>query len=137
MAAVTDPRPEVRWLDEPEDHDYPNAAAYLRLLAGRGLVDDLVDRLRDADTVHQAAKDVLRASGLPVLPPDEPGVASDLRKIAAGTRLSPVLLVRGDLRAGLPLTIADGYHRICAAFLVDEDTAVPCRLVSAPDDAGR
>jgi hypothetical protein len=133
MSAVTD---EVRWLDDPEDHDYPNAAAYLRLLAGRGLVDEVVDRLRDAGTSHQAAKDVLRASGLPVLPAEDPGVASDLRKIAAGQRLSPVLLVRGDLRSGIPLTIADGYHRICAAFHVDEDTAVPCRLVAAPGDGG-
>jgi hypothetical protein len=129
VAGVTGPA--ATWLDEPEAHDYPSAAAYLRLLARHDLVDDLVDALRDADTVHQKAKDLLRASALPLLPADNARVAQDLRKIADGTPLSPILLVRGDLRSGLPLVIADGYHRVCASFHADEDTDIPCRLVGA------
>jgi hypothetical protein len=30
------------------------------------------------------------------------------------------------------MTIADGYHRICASCHVDEDAEIPCRIVDAP-----
>jgi hypothetical protein len=30
------------------------------------------------------------------------------------------------------LTIADGYHRICASYLIDENADIPCRIVDAP-----
>jgi hypothetical protein len=39
-------------------------------------------------------------------------------------------LVRGDFRTATPLQIADGYHRVCASYLTDENTPIPCRLVS-------
>jgi hypothetical protein len=28
------------------------------------------------------------------------------------------------------LQIADGYHRVCASYLTDENTNIPCHLVS-------
>ena len=57
-------------------------------------------------------------------------VKADLDKIHAGKRLSPILLVRGDAKRGARLEIADGYHRVCASYVADENTAIPCRLVS-------
>jgi len=54
--------------------------------------------------------DLLRASGLPLADAENPEVARDLSKVKFRTRLSPVLLVRGE-----PLVIADGYNRVCAA----------------------
>ena len=74
---------------------------------------------------HYAAKDILRASGLPLLPPDDSEVAADLEKIKADKKLSPVLLVEG-----IPLWIADGYHRICASYHTDGKTEIPCRIVA-------
>jgi hypothetical protein len=56
-------------------------------------------------------------------------VAKDLERVRAGGRLSPVLLVRGDMGKGRPLVIADGYHRICASHHLDEDADIPCHLV--------
>jgi hypothetical protein len=44
----------------------------------------------------------------------------------------PVLLVRGELRTGLPLIVADGYHRLCASYHVDGATDIPCRVVDRP-----
>ena len=120
----------VKWLDAPEDHDYPAAGAFLQLVASDDVAADLANRLRTAPTVAQKAKDLLRASRLPLLPIDNKHVASDLAKIANAEPLSPVLLVRGDLLAGNPLVIADGYHRICASYYTDENTDIPCRLVS-------
>jgi hypothetical protein len=119
----------VLWADEPADHDYPAAAAYLSLLGAGTSVKAIVKALKKASTTHQKAKDILRAARLPLLASDNVHVASDLAKIAAGTPLSPVLLVRGDLTAGRALQIADGYHRVCASYVTDENTDIPCRIV--------
>ena len=84
----------------------------------------------------QAAKDILRAAGLPLLAVDDPEVATDVKKVAKGQPLSPVLLVRGDLAAGRPLQIADGYHRVCASYHLSEDTEIPCRIADIPAATG-
>mgnify|MGYP001097097390 FL=1 len=47
-----------------------------------------------------------------------------------GKPLSPVLLVRGDLLRGVPAQIADGYHRVCASYHLDENTDIPCRIAN-------
>ena len=83
--------------------------------------------------MHRKAKDLLRASRLGLLSPDNVHVKKDLDKVADGKHLSPrVLLVRGRGDKGVPLTVADGYHRICASHHIDEDADVPCRLVAWP-----
>jgi hypothetical protein len=33
------------------------------------------------------------------------------------------------------LTIADGYHRVCAGYHLADNTAIPCRLVDLPDSS--
>jgi hypothetical protein len=116
------------WKSEPDAHDYPAAAAYLSLLLSAVQVKATVKRLQDAPLSHAKAKDLLRASALPQLPPDNVHVALDLKKVRAGQTLSPVLLVRGRLVSAVPLTVADGYHRICASYLLDEDADIPCRI---------
>ena len=120
------------WQDDPEEHDFPAAADYLSLVAPAGDVAKVVDALRAAETRHRKAKDLLRAGRLGLLPPDNVHVMKDLEKVAAGTRLSPVLLLRGRGDKGMPLTVADGYHRICASHHLDEDADVPCRLIAWP-----
>jgi hypothetical protein len=128
--------PGLRWADAPAEHDYPAAASFLRLIADPALVEALIRLLAQAPTVPQYAKDVLRASRLPLLAADDPEVAKDLRKVAEGKRLSPILLVRRDIRADRAVQIADGYHRVCASYHLGEDTEIPCRLVALPDTGG-
>ena len=120
----------VMWMTEPEEHDYPAAASYLSLLAPADQVDALVAALRAANVEHRKAKDILRSARLPLLPRDNPHVATDLEKIKNKKALSPVLLVRGDLATARAAQIADGYHRVCASYHTDENTDIPCRLVS-------
>lgn len=120
------------WKPEPDDHDYPAAASYLSLLSPQAVVDSLVAELRAAPISHWKAKDLLRASGLPLLPADNAHVATDLKKVAKGVKLSPVLLVRGDLKGAIPMYIADGYHRVCASYRLDEDADIPCRMAERP-----
>jgi hypothetical protein len=118
------------WKDEPDQHDYPAAASYLSLLAAPDLVSGLIQRLEEAPIARYKAKDILRASGLSALPNTNGHVARDIAKIMAGTPLSPVLLIRGDLQHGVPAQVADGYHRVCASYCVDENTDIPCRIAA-------
>ena len=116
------------WKDKPEAQDYPAAESYLSLLVGADAAAKLTKALRKARSVDKhAAKDILRAANLALLGPEDPEVVADLKKVKLGDRLSPVLLVRGE-----PLWVADGYHRICASYYLDEKTEVPCRVVDRP-----
>lgn len=114
------------WKDEPEAQDFPAAESYLSLLVGPAKAAGLAKALRKERTLqHYAAKDILRAAGLPLLGPDDSEVVADLNKVKAGAKLSPVLLVWG-----IPLWVADGYHRVCASYHLNEKTPVPCRMVA-------
>lgn len=120
----------VKWLDNPEDHDYDAAADYLTMVAAADEVANVVAALKTANTTTRKAKDILRAAQLPLLPESNAHVMADLSKISDGKKLSPILLVRGDVHNGAPMQIGDGYHRVCASYLTDENTDIPCRLVS-------
>jgi hypothetical protein len=122
--------PAEHWKNEPDDHDYPAAVDYLSLVGSPAEAKRLVDELKTAPLEHRKAKDLLRASQLALLPADNAHVVIDLAKVKSGTRLSPVLLVRGDFGRGVPMSIADGYHRVCASYHLDENADIPCRLVS-------
>jgi len=76
------------------------------------------------------AKDVIRASGLPLLDRSNFHVKRDLKRIMEKTALVPILLVRGDGGKHLPLTIADGYHRACAVYWNNEDDFIHARIAS-------
>lgn len=119
---------QPKWLGAPEDHDYPAACDYLSLVMSPHHARAVVATLRARGLEMGKAKDLLRASQLPQLGRTNPHVAADLAKIAKGEKLSPVLLVRGA--AGAPLIVADGYHRICAAWLTDENAEVPYRIAA-------
>ena len=122
----------VKWLEKPEAHDFPAAADYLALLADADTVKKLTKKLQAGTVTHKKAKDILRAAQLSLLPVDDPDVASDLSKIKKGQSLSPILVVRGDFATGVPLQIADGYHRLCASHHTDENTDIPVVVVSRP-----
>ncbi|HTX63040.1 MAG TPA: hypothetical protein VMD28_05345 [Acidimicrobiales bacterium] len=120
------------WKQEPDEHDYPAAHDYLSLLLGDTDAGHVVKALEGAAVVHRKAKDLLRASRLQLLGPEDPEVLKDLGKVNQGERLSPVLLVRGDLGSDVAMTVADGYHRICASYHLDEDADIPCRIADPP-----
>jgi hypothetical protein len=120
----------VKWMDEPEDHDYDAAADYLSMVAEAKAVDKTVAALKSARPAYRKAKDILRAADLALLPETNVHVRADLAKISDGKKLSPILLVRGSAVGGYALQIADGYHRVCASYLTDENTNIPCCLVS-------
>ncbi len=125
---------KIIWKEDPDAHDYPAAAAYLSLLTGDDLAARLVTQLQAVPVRRAKAKDILRASRLDLLPPDDQHVAKDIVKIRTGKPLSPILLVRGDLARDIALQIADGYHRVCASYHMGEDSDIPCRMVDLDRD---
>jgi hypothetical protein len=120
--------PKVKWLDEAEEKDYAAARSYLSLLVPGADLDRLIDRLKKAPSGSWRAKDILRATRLPLLAAKQSAeVAEKLGKIRIGQRLSPILIV--ILRPDVVAQIADGYHRTCAAYLAHEDTHVSGRIL--------
>jgi hypothetical protein len=118
---------EIRWFNEPEEHNYPAAESYLSLIDDLKSVSTMVEKLRRAPVVTFKAKDIFRASGLSLLGISNLYVKKDQKKIRSGKKLSPLLLVR-DPNNGRVI-IADGYHRMCAVYSFDEDAYIPCKII--------
>jgi hypothetical protein len=119
--------PRIRWLEQPEEKDYAAAQSFLSMVLPPSALSETIAALRTAPLGHWAAKDLLRAAGLPPLKPKQSAeVAEKLKKISKGIPISPVLLV-GGIREHL--VIGDGYHRASAAYRIDEDALVPGRLL--------
>ena len=117
----------VRWRGEPREDNYPAAESYLGLIFRPKAVARYIEELRRAPVTQFKAKDIFRASGLSLLGVSNSHVDKDRRKIRDGFRLSPILLVRDKARCRV--IIADGYHRMCAVYSLDEDALIPCKIV--------
>jgi len=117
---------EIKWMDTPEEHDYPAAESYLNLIYDTHTVATFIDRLRKAPMTSFKAKDIFRASGLSLLGISNSRVERDRKKIQDGKLLSPLLLVRDT--ANGKVVIADGYHRMCAIYSFEEDSIIPCKI---------
>ncbi len=119
--------PNILWLDEPEEDNYPAAASYLALVVDDKETARLVKRLRKSPVTNFKAKDIFRASGLSLLGVSNVQVEKNLQKIKDGKSISPLLLVRDPVRG--KVVIADGYHRLCAVYSLHQDTPIPCKIV--------
>jgi hypothetical protein len=128
-------KPKLEWAEKGEVEDFDAAVKFLSLLCSGTKASAHVKSLRNAKLVEHAAKDLLRAAHLPLLPSDESHVDADLKRIHKGKALAPVLLVRGDIAAGLPLIVADGYHRICATRARQSPAELPTSIIDAHNAA--
>ena len=120
-------RVQISWLDKPEDQDYAAAGSYLNLLFDKKKTAICVDQLKRSPMTEFKAKDIFRASALPLLGIVNSHVSRDKQKILSKAKLSPILLVR-DSQNG-KVIIADGYHRMCAVYYYDEDAVIPCQII--------
>jgi hypothetical protein len=118
---------EVKWLKQPADKDYAAAETYLQLLYGPKKARSWSKKLKAVPMAKYAAKDLLRASATPISEVEAFDWVKQHKEIAEGTPLSPILLIRQE--NGGPLIIADGFHRLCAVFGVDQQAPVPCKIV--------
>ena len=79
---------EIKWLGEPEEHDYPAALSYLSLHYDEQTAATFVDKLRLAAISKFKAKDIFRASGLSLLGISNAHVEKDQQKIQSGRSVS-------------------------------------------------
>ena len=84
---------ETRMDEKGRSLDFDAARNFLSLLYSDAKAKALVESLRNATLVEHAAKDLLRAAQLPLLPRDEPHVDDDLKRIYKGKPLAPILLI--------------------------------------------
>ena len=117
---------EIKWLSEPEEHDYPAALSYLSLLYDEQTATTYVDKLKRASISEYKAKDIFRASGLSLLGISNSHIKKDQQKLQSGDYLSPLLLIRDSVNG--KVVIADGYHRLCAVYSYDENAVIPCKI---------
>jgi hypothetical protein len=118
---------EVIWLPKPENDDYLAALSYLGLIFSNKCAKKLVNALREAPMMSFKAKDIFRSSGLSLLGISNSHIEKNTKKLQSGLGLPPILLVQDDRQRRL--IIADGYHRLCSAYLIDEDAFIPCKIV--------
>jgi hypothetical protein len=62
----------IKWLEEPEEKNYPAAESYLSLIYEMKTVELTVSKLRSAKTEQFKAKDIFRATRLSLL-----GISND------------------------------------------------------------
>jgi len=117
----------ITWLSDVEEHDYPAAESYLSLLYSKEKVLEMMVGFKAAAIVQFKAKDIFRASQLSLLGVSNSHVEKDREKIKKGKSLSPLLLLR-DQQNG-KLIIADGYHRLCAIYEINEDAFIHCKII--------
>ncbi len=118
---------EIKWLPDVEEHDYPAAESYLRIIYSEDRVADMITRFRSATIVQFKAKDIFRASQLSQLGVSNLHIEKDRKKIQKEISLSPLLLLRDESNG--KVVIADGYHRLCAIYEFDEDAWIRCKII--------
>lgn len=117
---------KIKWMDKPEDHNYPAAESYLSLIFEPSKAKRLAKTLKSKKITHFKAKDIFRASKLSLLGISNSHVNKNHQKIRKGEKLSPILLIRDE--KNVLVIIADGYHRMCSVYHFDEDALIPCKI---------
>jgi len=124
---MTEETAVIQWLSDVEEHNYPAAESYLSIIYTEAKVAEMIVKLRSTPVVQFKAKDIFRASRLPLMGVSNLHVEKDRDKISKGRGLSPLLLLR-DTQNG-KVVIADGYHRLCAIYEFNEDALIHCKII--------
>ena len=121
--------PSITWQDDANPDDYEAAGHYLALVDNQKNIDKTLADLKAGTIVEYKATDLLRAAQLIVPKADDRPTREQIKKIKHGEPVSPVLLVRVPVLR--KVIVADGFHRICAAYRIDPDVMLHCKLAGA------
>ena len=119
----------IKWLAEPEDHDYPAARSYLSLILKPGEAKAVVAKLKKTGVIQHPAKDLFRASRLPLLDLSNSHVEKDKARIDAGEKSDSssswrtVCSVRALAAAPTASASASGASPIDNARVIRDSTA--------------
>ncbi len=87
----------------------------------------MMAKFRNAAIIKFKTVDIFRACELPLMSESNAQVKVERKKISKGESLSPIFLLRDEPNG--KVVIADGYHRMCAVYEVDEEAAIPCKII--------
>lgn len=118
---------KVLWEKKPDKKHYRAAEEYLTLIYKTKKVKRLIRQLKGAPMTSFMAKDIFRATMLPLLGISNYRIKRNEQKIQTGIKISPILLVRSFETD--QLIVADGYHRLCALYHLDEEARIPCKII--------
>ena len=118
---------KIEWTKKVSKTDLEDAERYLRLVFEPRDVKEAIKKLEKRRTNIETfqVRDILRASENELKTESNENVQKQFVKMFKGEPLVPILLVRKNQK----LFIADGYHRMCAAYYLDKETEMHCVLV--------
>ena len=122
----------VMWSHECDPEDFGHALDFLSLCMNPddalAYVNDLQDDASKGKIEHYKVVDIFRAAKCkPADPEDDSEAKRRIDVMNKGGKQSPVMLVRGEKsKTGLHPIIADGYHRLSAAYAIDTEMLIPC-----------
>jgi hypothetical protein len=121
----------IKWRKKAALGNIKAAGEYLTLILSRSEVEVAMRRMqKERESIQNfKAKDILRASNTQLLPETNEDVDAEFRKIQKYELMHPLLLVRKVDK----LYIADGFHRLCAAYYLNKNEEIHALLVSLPE----
>lgn len=121
----------IKWRKRAAIANINAAGEYLTLILSKSEVAIAMIRMKkNRERIEQfKAKDILRASNTQLLPETNEDVDAEFRKIQKRELMHPLLLVRKVDK----LYIADGFHRLCAAYYLNKNQEIHALLVSLPE----
>lgn len=122
------------WLPQPVAKDYLGARAYLGLIMPDVYADRAIAILKKAPVQQFRATDLARSGRLGLIDKKDPGVQKAMDEMQSGDPMSPVLILQGMADTESNAAIADGFHRIHAAYFIDPDSLVPCKVAKGVFD---
>lgn len=119
----------VMWSHQCDPEDFGHALDFLSLCMdpddAEAYVDDLKDDAEKGKIEHYKVVDIFRAAK--ATPATDDHAQEMVKKMNSGTKIAPVMLVRGEKsKTGSHPIIADGFHRLSAAYSIDPEMCVPC-----------
>ena len=113
----------IHWSATLQERQVIGALNFLRLLLSEKEVKKAGKQLRRKFTItFHAAKDIIRASQSQMVADSDDNLKEQLRKIKVGESISPIVLLRLERR----VIVADGFHRLCAGYKIDEKQKIAC-----------
>jgi hypothetical protein len=81
----------IKWLDEPQKHNYPGAVSHLSLTMSEEDTKSVVGNMKSAGISEFAAKDITRSPELSLFGISNTHIRRDIGQIVIGKKLSPLL----------------------------------------------
>jgi hypothetical protein len=117
----------IKWLKKPQPGNYSDAFSFLGLIYDGNKIVEFMKMFKSASISEFKARDIIRAANITDITNTNLLIEEDRKKIKKEVALSPVLLLRDSVNARV--IIAEGYYRIAAAYSIDENAVIPCKII--------